>query len=532
MRTEGPRNNYKARSVIQTASGVERFVEDMQEVNLDEYYLPYPMQANFHASAAKHRLLGGAAGPGKTLAMIIDHLIAANEFSDPKEAAQVHTLLLRRTHPKLEATLITRFREKIPQELYKDFNETKKVVTWLNGATTHFGSMQYEHDVWGWQGQWYKIGYDELTEFTFKQWSGISAWNRCPVSPYATKDGATNPIGVGAGWVKSLFVDKQPSDEMDKGQRAQYSPDDYAYFPCTYVDNPVYATDQNYISNLKSYQSAISNALMYGEWGVAGGYFQGAWDPALNVFEADKFEVKPWYPKWISGDWGFEHWAAIYWHCMDEHGIVRTYREFVTDHETPEQLAESIASRCLDYAGKPEENLKGFPFSHDAFAQRTDPSTIASRMARVMAKHGLPQPLNAGKDLVGRGQIMYELLNQRVKVGEIYNDERGCTEPMLHAKWQISDSCHKLIEKIPLTPRDEDEVEKMAEFPHDDPIHGAGHGIYWKFGRLAKKPTDVLLAETLEKIPDMQQKSMAHRFFDKNHKDSKKPFFIKRRRVN
>ena len=149
------------------------------------------MQYAFHSSPKPHRLLGGAAGPGKTLALINDHLHACSRFSDPRESAQVHTLLLRRTHPKLEATVITRFREKVPKELYRDFNEQKKVVNWLNGSSTHFGSMQYEHDAWGYQGQWLKIGYDELCEFTFQQWNATSAWNRCPVSPSdTTKDGA------------------------------------------------------------------------------------------------------------------------------------------------------------------------------------------------------------------------------------------------------------------------------------------------------------------------------------------------------
>jgi hypothetical protein len=147
------------------------------------------------------------------------------------------------THPKLEATVITRFREKVPKELYRDFNEAKKVVTCLNGATTQFGSMQYEHNAWDWQGQWFKIGYDELAEFTFTQWNATAAWNRCPVSPYCTKDGATNPIGVGAGWIKKLFIDKKPCDEMDEHQRRQYTAEDYEYFPCTYLDNPIYAND-------------------------------------------------------------------------------------------------------------------------------------------------------------------------------------------------------------------------------------------------------------------------------------------------
>jgi hypothetical protein len=221
-------------------SGHERFAH---EIHLDDYYKPYPMQAKFHASPSKHRLLGGAAGPGKTLGLIVDHMIAATEFSDPIEAVQVHTLLLRRTVPKLENTLVARFLEKIPKELYAAYNNTTKQVTWPNGATTRFGSMQYEHNAYDWQGQWYKIGYDELGEFTFKQWMATSAWNRCPVSPWATKDGASNPIGVGAGWIKSLFIDHEPCLEMEDNQRKQYRPEDYEYFPCTYLDNPVYAND-------------------------------------------------------------------------------------------------------------------------------------------------------------------------------------------------------------------------------------------------------------------------------------------------
>jgi hypothetical protein len=230
----------------------------------------FPKQAAFHASPAAQRFLGGAAGPGKTACLIVDHMISANEFN-MDDARHVHTLLLRRTYPQLEATVVTRFRELIPSELYKTWNLTKNIVTWLNGATTNFGSMQYEHDAWGWQGQWLKIGYDELCEFTFQQWNATSAWNRCPVSKYTTKDGAGNPIGIGAGWVRRLFVDKVPCEEMDEDQRRLYRPEDYAYFPCTYLDNPIYANDPQFLANLMAYPKAIREALMNGSWDVVGG---------------------------------------------------------------------------------------------------------------------------------------------------------------------------------------------------------------------------------------------------------------------
>src|SRR6266567_3411971 len=104
--------------MIETMDGVARYL-----------YKAYPHQKAFHESTYKHRLLGGAAGPGKTLALIMEHMLRCNQFN-ADQGPEVHTLLLRRTYPKLESTVITRFREKIPKELYKDFNESKAIMTW------------------------------------------------------------------------------------------------------------------------------------------------------------------------------------------------------------------------------------------------------------------------------------------------------------------------------------------------------------------------------------------------------------------
>ncbi|MFY9531444.1 MAG: hypothetical protein WBC04_12365 [Candidatus Acidiferrales bacterium] len=484
-------------------SGLDRFI---LEVDLDEYYAPYMKQNAFHRSMAKHRLLGGAAGPGKTLALIMDHLIACNEFS-LEDAPEVHTLLLRRTHPKLASTLITRFREKVPRELYASYNESKFLVTWLNGATTQFGSMQYEHDVFGWQGQWYKIGYDELTEFTFKQWSDIAAWNRCPVSPWSTRDGATNPIGVGADWVERLWVLKKPAAEMDENQRARYSPADYEYFPCTYLDNPIYANDPLYIANLDSYQGPISDALKLGKWGIAGGYFQGAWDEAYNVYPADSVELMPWWKRWLGGDWGFEHNSAIHWFCMDELGIVRIYRELIVKRHTAEELGECIIEHSIGPDGKLEE-YKLFSFAHDAFAQKQDTNPIAMRLGAVLRKAGLPHPSCSTRDKLGRERLLYDMLRARVRVGEVFNDADRRTEEVLAAKLQIADCCENLIRTIPKAPRDEKNREEIAEFLGDDSLQSAGYGLYELFGKPHQKPLEVRIAEQLAEIGNPHTRAM------------------------
>lgn len=515
--------------MVEVVSGVDRFISDQYRVvNLDEHYLPYEKQAQYHASSARHRFIGGAAGPGKTTCGIFDHLVDCNEHNID-DAKHVHTLLLRRTHPKLEATLITRFREKVPQELYRDYNETKKVVTWLNGATSHFGSMQYENDAFGWQGQWKKIFYDELCEFTFKQWNATSAWNRCPVSPWATKDGAGNPIGIGAGWVENVFVIGKPADEMDESQKSEYHPSDYEYFPCTYLDNPIYANDPIFLKNLASYPAEIRDALMLGKWGIAGGYFQGAWDEAYNVYDPEVEQIQPWHHKWLGGDWGFEHDAAIYWFYMDDSGIVRIYRELVLNHQPPEMLAETIVRNSIGPDGKVEQYDGGFFFSHDAFASRATATTgsnansIAYRMGPILRKAGLPAPSPSTRDKIGREQLMYEMLRQRVKVGEFYDDEAGKTVPVERAKLQIANTCVKLIKLIPRAPRDEKNREEIAEFLGDDPLQGAGYGLYGKLGKPKQAPKGHQIAQALKDIADPSQKHLTHLKLEAKWKNKTKP---------
>src|SRR5580698_3591948 len=100
---------------------------------ISDHYQPFPRQREFHESPAKYRLFGGAAGPGKTKALLWEAIRQANHYD------RVDTLLLRRTFPELESSLVAYFRRDVPREFYKNYNDTKHIVTWLNGSTTRFG---------------------------------------------------------------------------------------------------------------------------------------------------------------------------------------------------------------------------------------------------------------------------------------------------------------------------------------------------------------------------------------------------------
>ena len=149
------------------------------------------------------------------------------------------TLLLRRTFPELEASLITYFRRDVPRELYEKYNEAKHIVTWLNGSTTRFAYCDTENDVYRYQGAEYLfIGVDELTHFTLKQWQFLTSRNRCRIKgAKPCMAGATNPGNIGHAWVKALWVDRVPAPGMDRPD--QYDPDDYEFIHATIADNPL-----------------------------------------------------------------------------------------------------------------------------------------------------------------------------------------------------------------------------------------------------------------------------------------------------
>jgi len=180
-------------------------------VRASKFYAPFPRQREFHTCGAKYRLFGGAAGPGKTKALLWEAIRQANKFR------RVDTLLLRRTFPELEASLITYFRRDVPPWMYESYNEAKHVITWRNGSTTRFGYSASENDIYQYQGaEFLFIGVDELTLFTLGQWQFLTSRNRCAV-PGTTPNmaAATNPGNIGHAWVKALWVDQRPAPGMD-----------------------------------------------------------------------------------------------------------------------------------------------------------------------------------------------------------------------------------------------------------------------------------------------------------------------------
>jgi phage terminase large subunit len=457
---------------------------------ISDDYTPFPRQKQFHTSGAKYRLFGGAAGPGKTKALLWEAIQQANEVDG------CDTLLLRRTYPELESSLLAYFRRDVPRSRYRKYSESKHIVTWSNGSTTRFGYCRNENDVYQYQGaEFLFIGIDELTHFTLKQWQFLTSRNRCPVKTYSggrragktaypCMAGATNPGNIGHAWVKALWVDHVPPPGFERPEL--YHARDYDFIRARLDDNPIYANDTEYRKTLEALPEHLRRAFLEGDWNVFAGQYFDVFDVGRHTARPEELRLEPWWPRWISVDWGFQHPSAVYWHCAipvnsrqfkveskDQpqserfpfdsrlstvNSRIVTYREFVQNGLSPRMLAQAIAER----SGR--ERINEVFLSPDAFAHRTAEASIAEQLGDVLVANGLPRPAAADDDRIGGWQFMYQLLESDA--------------------WVITENCAKLIECLPLLVRDNHRIEDIRKVEGDDPADAARYGLV-SGGRLA-----------------------------------------------
>jgi hypothetical protein len=208
------------------------------------------------------------------------------------------------------------------------------------------------------------------------------------------------------------------------------------------------------------------------------------------VIRPETIEWKGWWPRWISLDWGFEHPAAVYWHTSipgsyanaggvdmesTRQGQIATYREYVTHRTPPRELAREIIARS-EFDGT-REKIDAVYLSPDAFARRTDESSIAEQMGDVLAAAGFPRPIPADDDRIGGWMLMYQMLD----AGE----------------WLLTENCIELVRTLPNLIRDAARIEDVKKVDGDDSADAARYGLKSRYGMrqgLAYAPLDQRLA--------------------------------------
>ena len=163
-----------------------------------------PKQVAFLSSPADEVLYGGQAGGAKSESLLVGALgdDECGVFNKPLWKA----LLLRRTYPELEKSLILRSHQLFSGKA--NYDAVKHRWTFPLGGIIEFGHIKNEEDKYKHKSAQYNyIGFDELTEFTEGMYLYLFSRLRTPdKSITCYMRGATNPTGIGHGWVKKRFI--------------------------------------------------------------------------------------------------------------------------------------------------------------------------------------------------------------------------------------------------------------------------------------------------------------------------------------
>ena len=309
-------------------------------------------QVDFLAAPEKEVLYGGAAGGGKSFAMLVDLLRYASNGNH-------RALLLRRTLAEL-TELVDQSRKLYPKAFPGAvFRESKNTWSFPSGATALFSYVDKDNDVTRYQGQSFTwIGVDELGQYpTPYVWNYLRSRLRTTDPEIQTYMRASaNPGGVGGWWLKKMFVDPTIPNEpfwatdIDSGNILRYGPNhpEHAdeplyqrrFIPARLTDNPFLMESGEYEAMLLSLPEVERRRLLEGDWDVADGAAFSEFDRSVHVVEP--FEVPYNWPRLRAADYGYSSPSCVLWGAVDWDGNIFIYRELYDKGYTGETLARII----------------------------------------------------------------------------------------------------------------------------------------------------------------------------------------------
>jgi len=392
-------------------------------------------QTEFLAADEKDVLYGGAAGGGKSYAMLVDPLRYAHRKAH-------RALILRRSMPELRE-LIDKSRELYPQAFPGcKFREVEKVWNFPSGAKIEFGFLERDADVYRYQGQAYSwIGFDEITHLpTEFGWNYLASRLRTTDPEIKTYLRCTaNPGGIGANWVKKRYVDAYAPNESFEGDDGLTR----KFIPARLTDNPYLSNDGVYEQMLMSLPPVQRKQLLEGNWDVNEGAAFVEFDPDVHIITP--FNIPITWERIKGIDYGYASESACVWGAVDRaDGTLIIYRELYRKGLTGEDLGRIITDMEME-----------------------DPLSVSGVLdTAAWSKTGTTGP-TVGESLVRQGHKLRRADKNRIQ-GKIQIHEYLKVQPNGRPRLQIFNTCPNLIKELQSIPLD-------TRNPEDVDTHAADH---------------------------------------------------------
>lgn len=455
-------------------------------------WTPQPRQAIFMSRPEYEVLYGGAAGGGKSDALVIE---ALRQIKIPHYKG----LIIRKTYPQL-TELIEKSLGYYRAIRGARYNDTKHVWTFPSGAKIYFGSMQHTKDKFNYQGKAYDyIAFDELTHFTFEEYSYLFSRNRPNGAGTRVYIRASaNPGGIGHGWVKERFITAAPPMTPIEQRVEIRTPDGRAstlcrhrmFVPSTVFDNKrLLENDPNYLANLALLPEAERNALLYGDWNSFSGQVFSEWRNLPEHYAdrrgthvIDPFVIPREWKIYRGFDWGYAKPFSVGWYAVDRDKRIYRIRELYGCTESPDtgvKWEPELVAEKIREVEKSDINLKGRTVYGIA-----DPAIFAddrgkgTSIAAVMERQGVFFSKGNHERLSGKMQM-----HNRLRF-----DENGV--PMVY----VFSTCKSFIRTVPSLVYSETAVEDV-DTKGEDHIYDECRYVLMEYPISPPPPKEVIRKE-------------------------------------
>ena len=423
-------------------------------------------QTDFLSASEQEVLYGGAAGGGKSFAMLADPV---RYFNNPLS----NKLLVRRSTEELRE-LISVSKQLYPKAIPGiKFLEREK--TWIapSGASLWLSYLDRDDDVSRYQGQAFNwIGFDELT-----QWPSPFAWNYMRSRLRTTKNSGldlyqratTNPGGSGHQWVKKTFVDPAPHntsfDATDpetgeviawpRGHSKEGQPlFKRRFIPATLFDNPYLADDGMYEANLLSLPEHQRKQLLEGDWDVNEGAAFPEWNRQIHVIEP--FEIPNGWAKFRACDYGYGSHTGVVWFAVAPDEQLVVYREMYCS----KVIATDLADMILEV--EEEEKIRYGVLDSSLWHNRGDTGPSLAEQMILKGCRWRPSDRSKGSRIAGKNE-----LHRRLQVDEFTEEPRIV----------FFETCSNTISQIPALPLDKNNPEDVDTHAEDHLYDALRYGI-------------------------------------------------------
>lgn len=385
-------------------------------------WTPQRRQADFLARFEDEALYGGAAGGGKSEALVAEALRQAH-------IPHYRALILRKTYLEL-SELIDK-----SQRYYRgafpgaQWSEARHMWRFPSGAKIYFGAMQHTNDRFKYQGRAYDyIAFDELTHFTQDEYLYLLSRNRAsgPGTRVYLRASA-NPGGIGHGWVKARFLTPAPPMQTIWEDVQVRTPDGAVhtarrsriFVPSTVFDNQILLqNDPAYAARLAALPDADRRALLYGDWDAFAGQVFSEWraDPAhyadrRYTHVVDPFPIPRGWRVVRGFDFGYSRPFSVGWWAISPDGALCRIRELYGCTGTPNEGVRWEPARIAREIKKIEQddpNIRGRTVRGVADPSIFDESRGES-VAQMMEREGIFFDRGDNSRIAGKMQVHHRL---------------------------------------------------------------------------------------------------------------------------